>query len=197
MIAKDVQKTVSRVFAKSKKAVAGLTGQRRVEAAEETVIVKAGDVAAECYLVVSGYVAEHSEASVVDGDVVRIVTPGGFLGLDGLFAGKRAVHTRTYTAASPVVVLALSRRELEVLACRDEAVLADLFRLQSALAEERTLRGCLLRGNNGSEQLSSLLEHFGWNGRPPVKWKVIARYLGMNVCAFSRSLARLRKSGRL
>ena len=189
---KEISRLVAKTFGKLKRSVLGLTGLRVVELREDDVLVRAGRPAAECFLVIDGIVVEYF-AKATD-DVIRLVGPGGLLGVDELFASRRATCSHTLAAGTSCRVLAMSLCELEELARRDGAFAEELYRLMVGVAGERTLRGRFLRGNNGTERAEELMTRFGWSGRPPLKWKTIASYLGMNICALSRSVARLRNS---
>lgn len=195
MVTNESQRTVGRIFGKAKAAVLDLPGLRQLDLAEDEVFVRAGRPTGECYAVIDGFVAECSREGA--GDMVRLVGPSGLLGLDELFAGRRVASRHLLFAATSVRLLAIPRDELEELAHRDAAVADELCRQLAKVAMERELRGQSLRGNNGAERIGALFGRFGWSDPPPVKWKTLTAYFGMNICALSRSLARLRKSRRL
>lgn len=194
-MAKDLLKSaIATRFRLSKEAILALPGLKQHTFEEGETVVALRSAARSCYVVLDGYVAETAGRDDGTCGILRLVAAGGTIGFGNLFTGKTTAYRYAYTAVTPVTVVELPRRALEGLLTRGKSadLQEDVIRLLADVADEQALRGNFLEGNNRTENLVKLLKHNRWGNPAPVKWKYIARYLGMNICAFSRSLARLR-----
>jgi CRP-like cAMP-binding protein len=169
-----------------------------VRADRDAEIFAQGDVADDCFLIVSGCV--RTVTLMEDGrrQIGEFLFPGDLFGWEAL-----GEHDFGAEAVTPVVLRRCPRRSLEALADRDRDVARRLRELTADRLRAGRARMVLLGRKTASERIASFLlemaERMNAAGPAPIALPMgradMADYLGLTIETVCRGLTQLRRTG--